>query len=102
MLDAAEAKRVPESELKETLDAMQQTLSEIEQQNVDLHETLERDVERSRKVINDHELEVEDKLKLTIPIIPHILSYERVIELKSGVNLSAAWQSLVNRARSRK
>jgi len=102
VLEAVEAKRVPESELKETLDAMQQTLLEIEQQNVDLQETLKRDVERSRKVINDHELEVADKLKLTIPIIPHILSYERVIGLKSGMNLSAAWQALVNRARRRK
>ena len=81
---------------------MQQALSEIKQQNVDLHETLKHDVELSRKVIDDPELGVADKLKLTIPIIPRILSYERVIELKSGVNLSAAWQALVNRARKRK
>ena len=102
VLDAVEAKNDPESELRGTLDAMQQTLSEIQQQNIYLQETLKRDIECSRKVINDPELGVADKLKLTIPIIPRILSYERIIELKSGMNLSAAWQRLVNRDRRRK
>ena len=102
VLDAVEAKDVPESELQGTLDAMQQTLSEIQKQNIDLQDTLKRDVERSRKVVDDTELGVADKLKLTVPIIPHILSYERVIELKCGMNLSAAWQRLVNRAQRRR
>lgn len=102
VLDAVDAKHVPESELQGALDAMQQTLSEIQQQNVGLQEALKRDVERSRNVINDPELGVADKLKLTIPIIPYILSYERVIELKSGVNLNAAWDRLVSLAKGKR
>jgi hypothetical protein len=99
VLDAVEANRVPESESQETLDAVQQIISEIQQQNVDLHETLRRDVEHTQKVINDPKLGVPGKLKLTIPIIPGFLSYEKVIELQSGMKLSAAWSRLVNRAR---
>jgi len=102
VLDAVEAKHVPESELQGTLDAMQQTLSEIQQQNVALHENLKLDVKSLRKVIDDPKREVADKLKLTIPIIPQILSYERVVELKSGMNLCAAWRALVNSARRRR
>ena len=52
-------------------------------------------------MINDPEIGVADTLKVTIPIIPRILSYERVIELKSGVNLSAAWDRLVGRAKGK-
>jgi hypothetical protein len=50
-------------------------------------------------VVDDPKLDVTHKLKVSIPIIPLILSYETEVELKSGLNLKAAWQRLKVRVR---
>ena len=100
VLDTVEAGRVPESELQETLAAVQHALSEMQQQGVALSDaTLASEVERLSEVIDAPKLDVKHKLKITAPIIPWILSYEGEIELKSGLNLKAAWQRLVAKVR---
>lgn len=42
----------------------------------------------------------EHKLKLTIPIIPVLLSYEGAFELGSRLDLAAVWRALQNLVRS--
>ncbi len=59
------------------------------------------DVDQLSKVVDDTRLKATDKLKVTLPLIPYLLQYEHEITLEKGVSLSAAWQCLVNRARSK-
>lgn len=100
VLDAIETVHVPESELQETLTAVQCALSEIRQQEIALSDpTLVSEATRLSEVVDAPKLDVKHKLKVTAPIIPLILSYEGKVELGSGLNLEAAWQRLVQSAR---
>ncbi len=98
ILDEIETHRVPENELQETLNTIQQALLEIRQTGLnDLQ--LVSEAKNLSEVVDDPKLDVTHKLKVSIPIIPLILSYETEVELKSGLNLKAAWQRLKARVR---
>ena len=96
--DEIETYSVPENELQETLSALQQALLEIRQTRLnDLQ--LVSEAKSLSEMVDDPKLDVTHKLKVSIPIIPLILSYETEVGLKSGLNLKAAWQRLKARAR---
>jgi len=98
VLQAVEAGHVPESELQETLTAVQYALSEIRRQGVSVSDsTLANEVECLSEVVDAPKLDIKHKLKIAVPIIPFILSYEGEVELKSGLNLEATWKRLVAR-----
>jgi hypothetical protein len=101
VLDAIEAELVPMGELEETLVAVQHTLSEIQQQGVALPDSAltNEEVEHLSEVVYASKLDAKHKLKVTVPIIPYFLSYEGEVELKSGLNLEAAWKRLVAKIR---
>jgi hypothetical protein len=101
VLNAVEAELVPIGELEETLVAVQHTLSEIQQQGVALPDSTltSEEFERLSEVVDAPKLDVKHKLKVTVPIIPYFLSYEGEVELKSGLNLEAAWKRLVAKIR---
>jgi hypothetical protein len=98
ILDEIETHRVPENELQETLSALQQALLEIREMRLnDLQ--LATEAKSLSEVVDDPKLDVTHKLKVSIPIIPLILTYETEVELKSELNLKAAWQRLKVRVR---
>ncbi len=100
ILDEIEARPVPESELRETLSAVQQTLSEIKQNKTGRYDPqLVSEAKNLSEVVDDPKLDAHHKLKVSVPIIPLILSYETEVGLKSGLNLKAAWQRLKARIR---
>jgi nitrate reductase NapAB chaperone NapD len=100
ILDEIEAHSVPENELQETLSAIQQALLEIRQTEMGLYDSqLVSEAKNLSDVVDDPKLDVNHKLKVSVPIIPLILSYETEVELKSGLNLKAAWQRLKARVR---
>jgi hypothetical protein len=95
ILDHIEADRVQEIEMYEALIAIQQTLSEMKQQPMDYADLqLANDVITLSKLIDDPKIDSVHKLKVSIPIIPLILSYEGEVGLKCGINLKNAWKSL--------
>ena len=95
ILDEIEANRLPENELQETLSAVLQTLSEIKQNKAGYYDPqLVREVESLSRIVDDPKLDVNHKLKVSIPIIPFILTYETEVGLKSELNLKNAWQRL--------
>lgn len=94
VLHALETQRVSEEEIRHLLDAAQQMMAELEQQAVVL-----RGQQELADVIAGPTLDAKHKLKLTLPIIPLLLGYEGEIELRSGLDLDAAWQRLVTRIR---
>ena len=100
ILDEIETHRVPENELQETLNSLQQALLEIRQKERGLYDSqLVSGAKNLSEVVDDPKLDVNHKLKVSVPIIPLILSYETEVELKSGLNLKAAWQGLKARVR---
>lgn len=95
ILDEIETHRVPENVLQETLNTIQQALLEIRQTEIGLYDSqLMSEAKDLSEMVDDPKLNVTHKLKVSIPIIPLILSYETEVELKSGLNLKAAWQRL--------
>ena len=98
ILDEIETHRVPEDELQETLTALQQALAEISQDNTG-HSQLVREAKNLSAVVDNPKLDVNQKLKVSVPIIPLILSYEAEVGLKSGLDLKAAWLRLKARVR---
>ena len=100
IVDEIEIHSVPENELQETLSALQQALLEIRQTEIGLYDSqLMSEAKDLSEMVDDPKLDVTQKLKVSIPIIPLILSFETEVELKSGLNLKTAWQRLKARVR---
>ena len=100
IVDEIETHSVPENELQETLNTIQQALLEIRQTEIGLYDSqLTSEAKDLSEMVDDPKLDVNHKLKVSVPIIPLILSYETEVELKSGLNLKAAWQRLKARVR---
>jgi hypothetical protein len=95
ILDEIEANRLPENELQETLSAVLQALSEIKQNEAGYYDSqLVSEATNLSEVVDDPKLDVNHKLKVSIPIIPLILKYETEVGLKGELNLKNAWQRL--------
>ena len=100
ILDEIGTHSVPENELQETLNTIQQALLEIRQTEIGLYDSqLVSGAKDLSEMVDDPKLDVTHKLKVSVPIIPLILSYETEFELKSRLNLKAAWQRLKARVR---
>jgi len=95
ILGEIETHRLPESELQETLSAVLQAISEIKQNEAGYYDSrLVSEAANLSEMVDDPKLDVNHKLKVSIPIIPLILSYETEVGLKSGLNLENVWQRL--------
>jgi len=74
------------------LDSVLLALAEAQQQGGGQERAVVAEVSR---VVEDPKLEVANKLKLSIPLIPFLLSYETELNLKTAGNLRAAWKKLL-------
>jgi len=101
ILDGIEAQRVPQIEQQEILKAVQQVLSEIKQNKAGLLDSKLANVKKASEGVTDPNIDSSHKLKISIPIIPLILSYESEIGLKSVLNLKNIWQSLKAKVRGK-
>jgi len=100
VLDSIATRQFAENELHETLVAVRDTLNEIHQKETFLSDShLTSEIEDLSDVVDAPELDVSHKLKITVPIIPFILSYEGEMALKSGMNLESAWHRLLSKVR---
>lgn len=93
-LDAIIDKRLSECDLKDILDTLKKALIDIHQLKAF---TPARDLEQLPDIVDDPKLDISHKLKITIPIIPIILSYEGFIESKNGMNLRSLWKKLLKK-----
>jgi hypothetical protein len=92
-----ESHPIPETELQDTLTAIQQTLSELRQSKAGQYNPkLVSEVEEVSGIITNPKLDPNHKLKYSIPIIPQILSYEGEMDIQK---LKTVWQSLKARLR---
>jgi phage host-nuclease inhibitor protein Gam len=103
VLEIIAAKSLSDNEQQETLVAVRDALSEIRQQKqIIKNSTLTSEIEKLSDVVGNSKVDTNNKLKITIPIIPFILSYEGELALKSGMNLKSVWQRLLNKVRGKK
>lgn len=95
VLDAIEADQIKEVEVQLLLQAIQQSLTTLQQHGTALSPSQQPLAE----VMNAPGLDFKHRLKLGVPIIPFILDYEGELELGTGINLKVAWQELLVRLR---
>jgi hypothetical protein len=100
ILHAIDAKTLSEHELRNTLTVFRDTLKEIRRREAILADRdLTDKLGSVSEAIEAPRLDAKNKLKVTVPIIPLLLSYEGEIELGCGMNLEAAWQRLITKVR---
>ncbi|MCX6674426.1 MAG: HEAT repeat domain-containing protein [Methanothrix sp.] len=88
-----EKKGIDDLQLKQIIERLESTISEIEEKQID-NPSLKGDVEEVSRYLEEYNLDLEQKLKVTIPLIPILLAYQEVNELKSAANLRIAWNKL--------
>lgn len=93
VLSAVENNQIPEAEILQIVEGTQQIITVLEQKNITLPSNQQATVE----LIKAPEIDTKHRLKIFLPIIPILLSYEGELELGSGINLKAVWQKLLMR-----
>ena len=95
LLDALEARTFPAEDLGRHLTTIQMALAEL---NIRAAQIGDRQLAESARQVtllaSAPGLDIKHKLKITIPIVPLLLSYEGAFELGSRLNLEEAWQAL--------
>jgi hypothetical protein len=91
ILDAAEKDKIPKEIIEETLEATADLISEIKSMQAKIREPA---IASWDEALNSPELEIENRLKVSIPIIPLLLTYEGSYNFKSGLKLNEAWNKL--------
>jgi len=95
VLNAIEEGRIAETEMVEMLDSVRQILTNVEQHLVSLLPAQPRVSE----IVSSPELDVKHKLKITLPIIPLLLSYEGELGLGMRANLEEMWRRLLGKVK---
>jgi len=95
VLDALNARIFPADELGRHLAVIQMALAEL---NIRATQMGDRQLAESARQVTEFAsapgLDIKHKLKVTIPIVPVLLSYEGAFELGSRLNLEEAWRAL--------
>lgn len=91
VLNAVEANQLPEAEMLQIVEGTQQMINKLEQRGIDLPLNQQAVVE----LIKAPEIDTKHRLKIFLPIIPILLSYEGELEL--GIDLKAVWKNLLTR-----
>lgn len=95
MLDAVEIGTLTAEELAATLKTIEESLRPLQQLWLSDRQVV-KSVGQVIEAIDEPGLDVRHRLKLTIPLIPILLSYESEIELNIHANLETIWQQLRN------
>jgi len=96
ILDAAEKDRITKELIEETLEATADLILEIKSMQTEIRDPA---IASWDEALNSPELEIENRLMVSIPIIPLLLTYEGSYNFKSGLKLDEAWNKLRNLGR---
>ncbi len=88
--DAVDANQVSEPQMQKMLAVLEERIPLLPPSQAAIAE-----------IIKDPELDVKQKLKVTLPIVPMLVEYEGEFELGSGFNIKSAWEQLVAKLRGR-
>ena len=84
----------PETEVVGTLQQIQTALVELQAQAASSNKPLPESLAKAVRVMEDPKLEFKHKLKVSIPLVPGIVTYEREMALGSNLNLKSAYERL--------
>lgn len=101
ILNALRKRQFSQKELKATLSALEDALDELRRQRSFLSYLTADDIDYLSELLArpSSDMNISDKLAITIPIIPFILSYQREISLQRGLKLKQVWDRLVTKVR---
>jgi hypothetical protein len=91
LFDAVENDKIPKELADETLKATMDLISEIKSMQITIRDP---DIASWDDALNSPKLNVENRLKVSIPIIPLLLTYEGSYSFQSGLKLDVAWKKL--------
>ena len=95
VLDALDARIFPTDELGRHLAVIQMALAQISIRATQIGDwQLVESVRQVTELASAPGLDAKHKLKVTIPIVPVLLSYEGAFELGSRLDLEEAWRAL--------
>jgi hypothetical protein len=89
-LETIDTKELDEEEVQIILTETKHLLTELKSHNLSLPVS-SKDID---EIINYPTLDTKHSLKLTIPIIPFILTYEGELGTGAGIKLKETWQKL--------
>ncbi|GAB4383796.1 MAG: hypothetical protein Kow00121_46270 [Elainellaceae cyanobacterium] len=90
VLEAVDVNPISETEVHQILDETRQLLLSLQQHNLALPGNNNAVLE----VLNEPTIDAKHALKVSVPIIPFILSYEGELGLGAGIKLRESWESL--------
>jgi tRNA/tmRNA/rRNA uracil-C5-methylase (TrmA/RlmC/RlmD family) len=93
ILEEIDENKIPDSEVEALLDGTRRYLAIMQERNLILPETKNE----LTSIIYESSIDTKHALKVTVPIIPFILSYEGEIGIGSGINLREVWNRLIRR-----
>lgn len=94
ILGVIEAASQPQTEQSEALALATQGIAALEQQAAAANKPLPPALEKAARVVEDPKLEFKHRLKVAIPLIPGILTYERELGFNVNLNVQAAYDRL--------
>lgn len=101
ILDVLDVATFGADELDRHLSAIDAALAEVNARAAEIDDRqLTASAQQVAELASSLGLDVKHKLKLTIPIIPVLLSYEGAFELGSRLDLAAVWHALQDLVRS--
>ena len=95
VLEALDEKGGHDQQFKELLDRLEAFIFELEQKYIE-DPAMKNDIDEAYIYLKDPEMNIKNRLVVTIPLIPLLLTYQGIIELQSGLNLLAAWNKLAS------
>ncbi|MEM7555022.1 MAG: hypothetical protein AAF378_13140 [Cyanobacteria bacterium P01_A01_bin.84] len=90
---AIDDNRLPEAQMLQIIENTEYAIAKLQQSGISLPSNQEQVTE----IIKSPGLDTKHRLKISLPIIPILLSYEGELELGSGIDLKAVWQKLLTR-----
>ncbi len=99
VLAAADTNQIAAEESRELVSAVEQHLAQIAANGTGTAAVSA--TAQVAEAIKDPALDSSHKLKLSIPIVPLLLSYEAEIGIASGVNLKRLWDKVVAKTRGK-
>jgi hypothetical protein len=91
VLEAVDSNQIPELEIQSIINQTKVLLMQLKEHNISLPEGDENIIE----LINEPTLDTKHALKISVPIIPFLVSYEGEVGLGTGLNLTEVWKKLV-------
>lgn len=100
ILEAIDADRLSADELRETLAVIAAAVAEATRSAwASANPQATADLRQAAAIAADPRLDAKHKLKVAIPIVPVLLTYEAEIEFGAGLNLREVWRQLTQRSR---